>query len=300
MDILSIVRDTWRITWKGWQLWVLSLLMFVTMVPAVTLAGLLGGAAGFMSLSLPGYASPLDSLRELPAWAWVLVGGGLWAVLVLTTAASWILQVATVRGASLAAEPGALTLAQALRLGRQRLVSIIKLSLTFGVLMMAIAVLPPLAAIVLSVPSRSSAGSFGLLQLTQTGLAPINSALSLALFLVMMSIAVEDLTPLKAFRRTWSVLRYGWWGFLLVFALSLLPVFALLLLILPLAAAVPFAFFVDNGWIIPALCGLLLTPIGLFVLLFTAVFTTTMYTLIYRASARLSEPGALPATVPVA
>jgi hypothetical protein len=81
---------------------------------------------------------------------------------------------------------------------------------------------------------------------------------------------------------------------LLVFAFSGLPAFALILLVVPLAVALPFAFLLDNGWIIPLVCGAGLAPLGLFILLFTAVFTTTMYTLIYRAAAQLGTPATTP------
>ena len=299
MNVSAILHDTWRITWKCWPLWALSVLMMVALAVAMTLAGMFGGLASLAASPLLGSRLlGLSELPQLPMWAWVLMAALTWALLVVATAISWILQVAMVRGAALAAEQGALTLGGALRLGRQRFASLIKLSLTFGVLMMALSVLPPLATVLIAqLGHDGQAGAVSVVQAAQTGLLPINSILSLALFLVMMSIAVEDLTPLKAFRRTWSVLRHGWWGFLLVFALSALPSLALLLLLLPLILTVPFIFFFQGGWIVPLLCGAGLMPVGLFILLFTAVFTTTMYTLIYRAAAQLSQPAA-PATAP--
>jgi hypothetical protein len=298
MDINSVFRDAWRITWHRWTLWLLSLLMFVAMTPALALAAAFGALAGLMSASGPNVLG-LNRLYQLSLWSWIAIAGGMWAALVVTTLVTWILQVAAVRGAALAADQAVLTLRTALAIGRQRLGSLLKLSLTFGVLMMALALLPPLAAILMSVTSRGQANALGLLELTQTSLAPLSSALGLALFLLMMAIAVEDLTPLKAVRRTWGVLRFGWWGFLLVFGLSFLPTLAVIVLLLPLALTVPLAFVISNGWLIPLLCGAGVTPILLFIMLFTAVFTTTMYPLVYRAAARLTQPSPGATPVPV-
>ncbi len=298
MDINSLFRDAWRITWQRWILWLLSLLMFLTMAPALALAAAFGALAGLMSasgLSLPG----LHTLYQWPLWRWIVVAIGMWAALVVTTSLSWILQVATVRGAALAADKAVLTLRTALAIGRQRLWSLLKLSLTFGVLMMGLALLPSLAAILMSVRSRGQTDALGLLQLTQTGLTPVSSALGLALFLLMMAIAVEDLTPLKAFQRTWGILRFGWWGFLLVFGLSFLPSLAVIALLVPLVITLPLAFVIANGWLIPLLCGAAAVPILLFILLFSAVFTTTMYTLVYRAAARLTRPNPSATPIPV-
>lgn len=296
MNLSSILRETWRITWKSWPLWVVSGLMFAAMAVAMALAGVFSGLAALLSLptlsrSLPALGKP----PQLPAAGWALAGGLTWAVLVAATAAAWMLQVAAVRGAALTADHGTVTLAATLNLGRQRVVSLVKLSLTFGVLLMGLSILPPLVTILIGQVGPGTAGALGFLQLAQTGLVPFNTLVGLALFLVMMSIAVEDLTPRRAFRRTWAVLRYGWWGFLLVFALSALPGVALLLLLVPLMLTLPLAFLFEGGWLAPLLCGAGLAPVGLFILLFSSVFTTTMYTLIYRAAAQMSAAAA-PAT----
>jgi hypothetical protein len=298
MDINSVFRDAWRITWQRWILWLLSLLMFLVMAPALLLAAAFGAVAGLMSASGSNLLG-LNMLYQWPLWRWIVLAIGMWVALVVTTSLTWILQVATVRGAVLAADQAVLTLRTALAIGRQRLWSLLKLSLTFGVLMMGLALLPSLAAILMSVGSHGQADALGLLELTQTSLAPLSSVLGLALFLLMMAIAVEDLTPLKALRRTWGVLRFGWWGFLLVFGLSFVPSVAVIALLLPLVITLPLAFVIANGWLIPLLCGVAATPILLFILLFTAVFTTTMYTLVYRAAARLTQPSPGATPIPV-
>jgi hypothetical protein len=297
MNINAIFRDAWHITWQRWVLWLLSLLMFLTMTPALALAAAFGALAALMSASGPNLLGL--QLDQWPLWRWIVIAIGMWAALVATTSLTWILQVATVRGAALAADQAALTLRTALAIGRQRLRSLVKLSLTFGVLIMGLALLPSLAAILVSVASRGQTDALALLEVTQTGLAPLSSVLGLALFLLMMAIAVEDLTPLNALRRTWGVLRFGWWGFLLVLGLSFVPSVAVIVLLLPLVITLPLAFVIANGWLMPLLCGAVAAPVLLFILLFTAVFTTTMYTLVYRAAARLTQPSPGATPIPV-
>jgi hypothetical protein len=297
MDLIALLRTAWHITWQRWILWLLSLLMFLAMLPAVVLAGAFGAIAGLMAY--PGFTPQgLGFLYAFPLWGWLGLALAMWVALVLTSALTWVLQVAAVRSAALAADQAKLTLQTALAIGRQRLWSLIKLSLTFGALMMGLALAPPLVSILFSVTAPGRTSALGLLQLTQTGLMPMSSGLSLALFLCMMAIAVEDLPPRKALRRTWGVLRYGWWGFLLIFGLSSLPSVAIVLLLLPLGVTLPLAFFIPNGWIISLLYGGIAVPVILLILLFTAVFTTTMYTLVYRASAQLTPgPSATPTPV---
>ena len=298
MNINSIFRETWRITWHCWTLWLLSGLMFLVMAPALILAAAFGGLAGLASAPGP-YRLGADFLYRLPVWGWIVIAGAIWLALVVMTLLTSILQTATVRGAILAADQCAVTLRGALLIGRQRLGSLVKLGLTFGVLMMALALLPPLAAILMAVASRGQADTLGLLQISQTGLAPFSSVLGVAAFLLILVVAVEDLTPLRAARRSWSVLRHGWWGFLFVWGISAVPALVGGVLLMPLAVGVPLAFAFPNFWVVPALCGAVTVPVLLFILLFTAVFSTTMYTLVYRAAARLTQPGSGATPVPV-
>src|SRR5689334_12049666 len=121
MNIGDILRNSWRLTWRGWQLWVLMLLQLIAFTPAVILAGGFGGMAGALLVQLPERPPPfVTQLRLIPAWTWIMVALVVLGVLVVTSALSWMLQAAAMRGAALALEKGSFTLGEALNLGRQR------------------------------------------------------------------------------------------------------------------------------------------------------------------------------------
>ena len=286
----QILRDSWRITWRCWPLWLLNLLMLVTVVPTAALSGAFGGAAGFLSVPVPvAYLpEPMARLRQIPGWIWILAALATLVVLVITSAVSWMFQAGAMRGAALASDKGNCSLRECLTLGRRRVFSLIRLSAAYSLLVGAIGILPPMLMLVLArwLPSAS-----GLLQLSQTVLAPLTTVLSLALLLVMMSVALEDLAPRAAARRAWLVFRKAWWGFLLVWALSTLPALGIVLVLLPFIVLVPAAIIWPGTatYALTGLCGCLSAPVGLGLILFTAVFTLVLYTLIYRAAS-----GALP------
>lgn len=298
MNIGDILRQGWRITWRCWPLWLLNLLLFILFIPAGALAGAFGAVSAMLSLPWPGRPPALlIQLRQIPGWAWVGIAAAGVVLLVVTSAGTWMLQAASMRGAAIAAERGAFALGEALRLGRQRVFSILKLSITFGLLISALAVLPPLGLLLLA--DRFAFG-LPLLQMAQTVLAPLNSVLGLALLLVMMSVALEDLTPRAAFGQAWRVFRFGWWGFLLIIGLSLVPGIILALLMFPIALVLPVVFFYPKlGSVLLLACCGVLGPIGLGVMLFTAVFTVVLYTLMYRSAARLTGPPAPDTRQPV-
>jgi hypothetical protein len=291
----NLLRESWRITWRNRGLWLLTLLMFVAFLPASALSGAFGGVAALVTLPM---SDPLPrwmiQLRDMPVWAWLLITAAALIVLVICTAMSWLLQAAAMRGAAMAAERGTFALGEALRLGRRRALNLLTLSFTFGLLIIALGLLPPLALILL-------AGRFAfgvqLMQLAQTGLAPLNVALGVVLLLVMMSVALEDVGPGKAFGRAWRVFRSGWWGFALALGIALLASFALALLSLPVAVllivvAVGLSLLNSPAILVVALllaCGVF-GPIGLFLMLFTAVYTLVLYTLTYRGAARMAGP----------
>ena len=292
MNVGDILRQSWRITWGCWPLWALNATLLLVFVPTFMLGGAFGGAAALVSVPIAG-APPnwLIEFRQIPAWAWAVITVMALGLLVLLTAASWMLQAAAIRGAAMAAEHGTFRLSEALHLGWGRTINIFKLSVTFGLLVAALALLPPVVAILLA---RRFEIGFQWVQFAQSALAPLNTALGLALFLVMMSVALEDLAPRAAFRRAWKVFRFGWWGFALVLGITALPAILIVLLVVPLAVVVLIAFFVDFGWVLLLACCGVIAPIGVGLMLFTAVFTVVLYTLMYRAAAQLTGPKAAP------
>ncbi len=299
MNITSILRDTWHITTRAWPLWVLTAGLGIMFTPAFVLGGAMGGFAAMLTLapalrgSEPEWIAPI---RSLPTWA--LVAG--WTIatllLVLTSALTYLLQAAIVRGASLAAERGAVTLGEVLQLGWRRVINVLALSLTLGGFILVISLLPWLVVILIS--QRFQEAGAVLLQVVQGVTAPVSSALGLAVFLMLMAIAIEDVRPRAAPGRAWAVFRKGWWAFLLVLAVSALIGLPLVALILPIFVLF-FATFPFNqalGFVILALCCSGVGLIGVPYLIFTFVFTTVLYTLVYREAARLASPETPPVT----
>lgn len=292
MNIALVLRDSWRITWKHWRLWVLNLLLFVVFAPASTLAGGFGAVAGLLAVPFPGpQAAWMRQLRQIPGLTWAGIAVVALIVLVATTCVSWIVQAASMRGAAMAADKGSFTLSEALRLGRQRLVSLLKLSLTFGVLITALGLAPPL--LILLVGQGSPAGLM-LINGMQTFLAPLSFVLGIALLLVMMSIALEDLKPGAAFKRGWQVFGAGWWAFAFVLGitivLTLIAAVVVGVLVIPLAVGVTLiaAGPPAVGWAIVLADGLIILAVSGPMFLFIAVFTIVLYTLTYREAARLT------------
>jgi hypothetical protein len=295
MNIELILRESWRITWKHWRLWFLILLVFAASLPAGLLAGALGGAAGLMATPLPGpQPAWLRQLRLVPGTTWAAIAAGMLIALIVTGCISWIVQAAFMRGAAMAAEKGAFTLPEALRLGRRRIASLITVGAITGTLISVLGLLPPLLLLAGQRTQSSILGMRG----AQMALAPLNIVLGVVALFVMMAIALEDLTPRAAFRRGWQVFKTSWWAFLLVMGGALIAGVAvglvIAILIIPIIVGVTLSILgspMFGGAVVAAGVLIMLAVAGP-ALLFTTVFTTVLYTLIYRDAARLT-----PATV---
>jgi hypothetical protein len=290
MNIGAIVRNSWRITWRSWSLWLLTLLLFAVFIPAGVLSFSFSAVATAVTFPIadPQLLFFVRRLQSVPGPAWVGIAFVAFIALIATTAVALILQAATMRGAALAAEGGKASLGEMLRLGKSRIVNIVKLSLTFGLIIVALGLLPSLALILLG--DKSPLGA-RLINLAQTGLTPITTILNLVLLLAIMSIALEDFTPRKAFGRAGSVFRVGWWAFLLVVGLSgLAALITAIILVIPIFIAMPVVIFeARTGLMLFALSYACAGPLALAFLLFTAVFTLVLYTLIYREAAKLTS-----------
>lgn len=290
MNLGLILRDSWRITWRSWQLWLLTLLLFAVFIPAGVLSFSFSAVATAITFPIadPQLLFFVRRLQSVPGPAWVGIAFAAFMVLIATTAVALILQAATMRGAALAAEGGKASLGEMLRLGRSRIVNIVKLSLTFGLIIVALGLLPSLALILLG--DKSPLGA-RLINLAQTGLTPLTTVLNFALLLAIMSIALEDFTPRKAFGRAGSVFRVGWWAFIIVVGLSgVAALITGIILSIPVVIALPAAVFNPRtGMALFAIGYACAGPIALGFLLFTAVFTLVLYTLIYREAAKLTS-----------
>ncbi len=140
--------------------------------------------------------------------------------------------------------------------------------------------------------SGGDTGGAGMLSLVQTVLLPIDTVLGILLFLLTMSIALEDVRPRAAMQRVWKLMRGSWWGFLLAYLLQI---------VLAMAFAIPLAlvlaiviFLVLSGWflhssieyVISGIICVFSTPVGLAFLTFIMVFSTVFFTQVYRAAAK--------------
>jgi hypothetical protein len=221
--------------------------------------------------------------------------GGQWAVFLLVTLLAltassllaWAVQSAMIRAADAAADGKPISSLDALRLGRRRWESLLKLAVTFGVVIQALGILPALIALFLQ---KNTAWGAAAAPLMQTFLAPLNLVLGILVFLLMMSIALEEARPRAALRRIADLVRSAWWGFLLAYIVQAILALAIALVFAFLLALTGFLFltplWIDSpvGAEIGAAICLLASPVGLILIAFTLVFSTVYFTLTYRAA----------------
>ncbi len=301
MNVGAILREAWRISTRSWPLWLITVGMGVTFFPSVILGGALGGLTVTLTQPVQGVDPRwVAQVRALPT-SWIVAGFAAgFVILILTSAITYLLQAAVIRGVAVATERGATTLGEALNLGRRRVVNIALLSLTLGGVILAISLLPWLAILL----ARGLPGglSMTLVQLSQGLTAPVITPLSLALYFVIMAIAVEDVRPRAAPGRAWTVFRQGWWAFAVVFGLN----FAASLPLVVLAVATLFpgmaALLADVGLGVAVflICCGAAGLVGVPYLIFTTVFTTALFTLVFRAAAQLADAAAATLSAPLA
>jgi hypothetical protein len=286
MSIGDIFRESWRISTHCWKLWLLMLAVLLAFVPTLFLTGGISSATTLLTQDLPGIPPGIVAgLDRLSPSGWLFILSGTLLLVMVSAAVSWLFQAAAMRASMMAAEGSPISLLDALGLGHRRFIHILKLSVVFGFFLAILGLLPVLPDLVFR---GSSAGSF-LRGVTQVGVLPLNTLLGLVVLLVLMSVALEEVTPSRSFRRAWQVFRTGWWGFLLVMAttvaLSVLPV----IILAPLLIIGVILLVLETGWLLFLAAVLMLVPLSLGVSIFSAVFTLVMYTLIYRSSAQLVD-----------
>ena len=290
MNPFTILRDSFRITFRARAPWILALLLYLVMIPALVLAGGMGAAASYVML--PTRTNPFSAINlPLPDFStleWVLFLAASLILLTVSSLLSWAMQAAMIRAADAAADGKPVSVRESLRLGKGRWWSLLKLALTFGLVIQAMGILPALLAIILR---ENTAWGSTIMPLVQTFLSPVNLILGILVFLLMMSIALEDSRPRTAFRRVGELVRSGWWGFLLAYivqAILALVVAFIFAFILAVVAILFTAAWLSNSsagtGIAVAIC-VLASPIGLALLTFVMVFSTVYFTLTYRAAA---------------
>lgn len=293
MNPLSILRESWRITWHTRSLWALTGLMYITLLPAMILSGGFGALTTSLFLQEDPALRTMWSFRlpEMPDAAWIALAGLVLFFSVGANIVTWMIQAASIRATMAAAEGARLSVRDALALGAGRIRSIVRLGLTLGLLLAILGILPSLAAVLFARGTM-------VIQMIQTGLSPIISALSIALALILLAIAAEDLRPRAAVGRAWIVFKSGWWGFLLVVMANFLGALAVLVILIPVFSIVFAGFLL--GATLQSEVTILLTAVGcgfsaLLALVLTTlamVFSTVLYSLTYRAASTLTSlPG---------
>jgi hypothetical protein len=292
MNPIEIFRNSLRISLRTRALWVLALLFLCSVLPAFLLAGGFGVVTGF--LLLPAEASDawsvLSPLRYLPAAGWIAYIVVTLALLTAASLLSWAVQAAMIRAADAAADGRAVSVRASLQLGKQRWQSLAKLAFTFGLLIQALGFLPVLLALLLA---KGTLWGMTVMQLTQTVLAPVSTVLGIGIFLLTMSIALEDVRPRVAAGRVWKLIRSGWWGFLLAYVVQIALALSIAFVFAGLIAVVLFIFI--SGWYFHSsleyVIGLAIcvfsSPVGLVLIIFALVFSTVLFTLTYRATEKM-------------
>jgi hypothetical protein len=284
MEIGLIFRESWRITTSCWKLWLVILVSLFVFIPSLILTGGVSGAAGLMVREYPLFGNDTFLWTgQLSPLSWLLILGLGLLMAVGSAAASWILQATAIRIAAAAADRAQVSIKDAVSLGRRRFANIFKLSVVFG---LGLALLGLLPVLLLFVFGDSPGGSL-LTGVVQTGLLPFNTILGVGVLLVLMAVALEDTSPGMGVRRAWLVFKTGWWGFVLVLAITFVLAVLPVLFLLPLLLIALFVILSQSSWLPLFFGALIIGPLVLFVSIFSSVFTLAMYTMIYRASVRL-------------
>ncbi len=291
MNPLQIIRDSVKITFRSGTLWIVTFLLYLVMIPAFILSAGVGAVTSVLMMAGMGIATPeiLLPIRDLPAGGWAAYILITLVLLTIFSLLSWAIQAAMIRMADAAADGKPLSVIDSLRLGKQRWISLAKLALTFGLVLQALGILPPLLALI---AGTDSTWGIALIQMSQTFLTPFSAILGILVFLLPMSIALEDVRPKMAFGRVWRLVRSGWWGFLLAYVFQMILALAIALIFAAVLTVV-FLILMLGVWtnstveivLAVAIC-LISSPAGFLLLTFILVFSTVFFTLTYRAAAR--------------
>jgi hypothetical protein len=291
LNPFAIIRDSVRIALHSGRLWAVTFLIYPVMVPAFVLSAGIGAVTSYLMFSGMGLGT-LDFLRPLeglPAGAWAAYLLITLILLTISSLLSWGIQAAMIRLADAAADGKPLSIVDSLRLGRQRWISLAKLALTLGLVLQAVGVIPPFVALL---AGKNSSLGFTLVQASQTFLSPFSIIVGILVFLLTMSVALEDTRPRMALTRVWRVIRSGWWGFLLAYlfqgllALAVAFLFAAVLAIVALILMLGTLTNSAAETILAAVICLIASPAGLLLLTFILVFSTVFFTLVYRGAAK--------------
>jgi hypothetical protein len=289
MDALEIFKQSWRITFRHWRLWLITFLMLLTFTPSMVIS--FSFSTLVQSIHLPAeFSVPLIQINPLfsaPEGLLTFLAFLGLAFMVISLAFSWILQAAAIRVTSSAVEGDKLGLRQAFSLGWDRFINIVKLSLVFGLVIAGIAYTPVILFFI--APPGTPAELF--MRLITPILGPINISLNFIILLLIMAVALDKSSAQDSIGRAWEVFKSGWVRFVVViFGTSMITILTTLLLI-PLMLVLVILFMMEAAPLIIGGTGLIIGCLTLGLLIFQGVFSLVLYTVTYRASSNGGSPG---------
>jgi hypothetical protein len=293
MNPLCTIRESLRITLHSGSMWILIFLLYLVMIPAFILSGGFGAVTLYLMMPGMGLAVPdfLLPLQDLSAAGWAAYFLLSLVLLTFSSLLSWVIQAAMIRAADAAADGRRLSIRGAMRLGNQRWISLTKLAVTFGLIIQSAGIAPPLLALA---AGENSTWGAALVQMAQTVLMPLSTILGILVFLLTMSVALEDIRPRIALRRIVHLIRAGWWGFLLAYILQGVLAVAVAMAFAAILAIAVFLLMLgilSDSMIEAVLAGavcVFAAPVGIGTLTFVLVFSTVFFTLAYREAARMA------------
>jgi hypothetical protein len=293
MNPLCTIRESLRITLHSGSMWILIFLLYLVMIPAFILSGGFGAVTLYLMMPGMGLAVPdfLLPLQDLSAAGWAAYFLLSLVLLTFSSLLSWAIQAAMIRAADAAADGRRLSIRGAMRLGNRRWISLTKLAVTFGLIIQSAGIAPPLLALA---AGENSTWGAALVQMAQTVLMPLSTILGILVFLLTMSVALEDVRPRIALRRIVRLIRAGWWGFLLAYILQGVLAVAVAMAFAAILAIAVFLLMLgilSDSMIESVLAGavcVFAAPVGIGALTFVLVFSTVFFTLAYREAARMA------------
>jgi hypothetical protein len=244
----------------------------------------------------PEMAGSSDWMRlflTIPEWGWILAFLLMVALMFLLQFINYVFQAASIRITVDVREDRQASIRRALNLGANRWAGITRMMLTLGLALVAVSSIPMLVG---ALVARTSPWGITAMQLTQVIGLPISLILGVSLLVVLLAIAIEELPLGDAIRRAGTVLRNGWWCFLLSYMVILGLSFGVALLIAPVfLAGFILALFAASAapFVLAGMC-LIAAPIGLVLMAFINVLWTVMLTLTYQAVQKTLPPPAKP------
>jgi hypothetical protein len=101
----KIFHDSLQITLQVRQLWILAMILYVVLLPALVISAGLGTVTTYVLNPLKGIVvlAGLEPIRNLPVWKEIIFAALTWIILTVASFLSWAVQAAMIRAADAAA-----------------------------------------------------------------------------------------------------------------------------------------------------------------------------------------------------